>query len=136
MMIGLVFSGSGIFTIFQDWWPGYIFAVIGTVIIFSAIFLIGRGVDVKIDTSLRVLYMRRKWFGFVLYKREVTLFDPSQFSIKKTSSSSNAKNLVEYYKAQVKDDDRQVLIVEGIKGKDVAQVVLESIIEKAFPNRF
>jgi len=98
--------------------------------------LLGRGIEVKVDTSRRVLHMRRNWFGIVLYQREVMLFDPSQFTIKKTSSTSTNKNLTEYFKVQVKDKEKQVLVAEGIKGKDVAQALMNGIIEQAFPMRF
>ena len=90
----------------------------------------------KVDTNARILYTRRKWFGFVLYKREVMLFNPEQFSIKKTSSSSSNTKVTEWYKVEVKNKDKQVLIAEGIEGKDVAQALMNNIIEQAFPKRF
>jgi len=136
ILIGLLFGGIGMFTIGQDWWPGYIFAAVSGVIICASIFLLGRGIEVKVDTSRRVLHMRRNWFGIVLYQREVMLFDPSQFTIKKTSSTSTNKNLMEYFKVQVKDKEKQVLVAEGIKGKDVAEALMNGIIEQAFPMRF
>ena len=136
ILFGAIFAGVGVFTIKQDWWPGYIFVAVGALIIYASIFLLGRGIEVKVDTALRILYTRRSWFEFVLYKREVMLFDPSQFSVEETSSSSNNKDLIEYYKVQVKDNDKQVLVAEGIKGKGVAEAVMNGIIEKAFPERF
>ena len=80
--------------------------------------------------------MRRKWFGIVLYKRKIMLFEPSQFSIKKTSSSSDRKTLNEYYKVEVKDKDKKILLAEGIKGKDLSEAIMNDIIEKAFPERY
>ena len=133
---GLVFGGAGVFTITQDWWPGYIFAVVGAIFIYSGIFLLGRDIDIKVDIGLRTLYMRRKWFGIVLYKRKIMLFEPSQFSIKKTSSSSDRKTLNEYYKVEVKDKDKKILLAEGIKGKDLSEAIMNDIIEKAFPERY
>lgn len=136
LVSGLVFSGTGIFTLQQNWWPGYIFIFVGAIIIYVSFFVFGRGIEVKVDTSARVLYTRRKWFGFVLYKRKVMLFNPEQFSIKKTSSSSTNTQLTEWYKVEVKNKDKQVLIAEGVKGKDVAQALMNNIIEKAFPRRY
>ena len=98
--------------------------------------MLGGGIDVKVDTGLRILHMRRNWFSFTLYQREVMLFNPDQFTIKKTSSSSNNKKLNEYYKVQVKNKEKQVLVAQGIKDKDVAQAVMDGIIEKTFPQRY
>ena len=64
------------------------------------------------------------------------LFEPSQFSIKKTSSSSDRKTLNEYYKVEVKDKDKKILLAEGIKGKDLSEAIMNDIIEKAFPERY
>ena len=136
ILFGSIFAGAGVFTVSQDWWPGYIFMLVGAIAIYASIFLLGRGVDVKVDTALRILHMRRRWFGFVLYKREVMLFDPSQFSIKETSSTSSHKELTKYYKVEVENKGTKVLVAEGIKGKKVAQAVMDGIIEKAFPERF
>ena len=98
--------------------------------------MLGRSVDVKIDTAARILYTRRKWFGITLYKREVMLFDPSQFSIKQTSSTTSEKELTQWYKVEVNNKDKKVLIAEGIKGKEVAEALKDNIIEEAFPQRF
>ena len=137
VLFGLIFSGAGIFTITQDWWPGYIFVVIGTIIICASIFVLGRDIDIKIDIAARILYTRRRWFNITLYKREVMLFDPTQFSMKKTSSTTtNNSELTEWYKVQVKNQDKQVLIAEGVKGKEVAQALMDNIIKKTFPQRF
>ena len=64
------------------------------------------------------------------------LFEPSQFSMKKTSSTTSSKQLTQWYKIEVKNKDQQVLVAEGIKGKDVAQALLDNIIKKAFPQRY
>jgi len=136
IIFGLIFTGSGLFTISQNWWPGYIFVFIGGLIIYISIFMLGRSVDVKIDTAARILYTRRKWFGITLYKREVMLFNPSQFSIKQTSSTTSEKELTQWYKVEVNNKDKKVLIAEGIKGKEVAEALKDRIIEEAFPQRF
>ena len=135
ILFGAIFLGIGVFTVSQDWWPGYIFIAIGLLIVLGSVFFLGRDVEIKIDTQARLLYMRRKWFGVVLYKREVMLFEPSQFSIKKTSSSQNGSNLTEYYAVKIDNQGSNVLVVEGIKGKEVATEVMRKIIKKAFPSR-
>ena len=136
LIFGLIFAGAGVFTITEDWWPGYFFVLIGSLVIVGSIFLLGRSIDVKIDTAARILYTRRRWFGIMLYKRELMLFEPSQFSMKKTSSTTSSKQLTQWYKIEVKNKDQQVLVAEGIKGKDVAQALLDNIIKKAFPQRY
>lgn len=135
-LFGSIFSAAGIFTIMQDWWPGYIFLLIGILCIVGSLFVLGRDIDVRVDTAARMLYTRRKWFGIVLYKREVMLFDPSQFSVKKTSTTTSNKQISEWYKVVVKNNDKYVLIAEAIKGKDVAQALKDNLINKAFAQRF
>lgn len=136
LVFGLIFVGSGVFTTMQNWWPGYIFMFVGALVIYGSLFVLGRSVDVRVDTAARILYTRRKWFGIVLYKREVMLFDPSQFSLKQTSSTTTNKDLTRWFKVEVKNDEKQVLIAEAIKGKEVAQALMDKIIEKTFPQRY
>ena len=136
ILFGLIFAGAGALTIKQTWWFGFIFLAIGALLTYLAVFILGRAVEIKVDTSARILHMRRSWFGFVLYQRDVMLFDPSQFSIKETSSAQGQKRLTQYFKVQVKDKEKQVLVAEGIKGRDVAEALMNGIIEKAFPMRY
>ena len=132
VFFGLIFIGSGIFTTIQNWWPGYIFIFVGALAIYGSMFVLGRRIDIKVDATSRLLYTRRRWFGIVLYKRKVSLIEPSQFSIKRTSSTTSNKELTEWYKIEVKSNEKKVLIAESIKGKEVTQALLDSIIEKAF----
>ena len=135
-IFGGIFGAVGVFSFIQGWWPGLIFIAIGVLVIFSSVFLIGRELDVRIDTQTRILMMRRKWFGIGLYNREVMLLEPTQFSIKKTSSSSSGSKVTEYYAVNIDNNGKKVLLVEAIKGKEVAEAVKNDIIERTFLTRY
>ena len=135
-LFGLIFGGAGLFTISEGWWPGYLFVVIGFLAVLGALFVLGREIDVKIDTQIRILHMRRKWFGIVLYKREVMLLEPSQLTIKKSSTTTSGSKRTEYYVVNIDNNGKKVVLAEAIEGKDVAQAVKEEIIERAFSSRF
>ena len=92
----------------------------------------GKSLDIKIDTDNKLLYMRRKWFGLVLYKREVTLDRASQFSLKMLSTSSVRDEYTQYYAIEVWAAGKSTIIAEGIKGKELAQAVMDDLIKKVF----
>ena len=118
------------------WWETYLFVSAGAVITFISLFFLGRGVEVRVDIEERILYMKRKWFFITLYKREVILFEPSQFSIEKTILFSSGKTLAYWYKLEVNNKDKKVLVAEAINGEETAQAFMNNIIEKVFPQRF
>ena len=76
--------------------------------------------------------MSQKMFGFVSDKREVDIIDPSQFTIKKSSTIEEKKKLIDCYNIEIRDKGGKVIIVEGIRGKDAADAVLNEIIENVF----
>ncbi|MEM7359092.1 MAG: DUF3592 domain-containing protein [Pseudomonadota bacterium] len=135
VLFGAIFGGVGVFTIGEGWWPGYIFALIGVITIASCLFVLGRRIEVNIDTQMRMLSMRRSLFGIPLYSREVALFNPDQFSIKLSSSSTSGRKRTEYYSVLIDNSGKKVKIAEGVTGRDTAEVLVEKIVEEAFPNR-
>ena len=136
LVIGLITLSTGLFAPENVWWETYLFVLVGALVIYISLFFLGRGIDVKVDTEARVLYIKRKWFFFTLYKREIILFEPSQFSIEKTMLLANGKTPTQWYKVEVNNKDKKVLVAEAINGEETAQAFMNSIIENAFPQRF
>ena len=135
-LFGLICLGSGVFTaIYENWWPGYFFILVGLIMVITCLYNFGKRIDVSIDTQLRMLNMKRRWFIFTLYKREVALFDPTQLTSKKTSSMTYGKKLTEYFSIVINNNGQKVKIVEGIKGRKVADLLLEILTKDFFPQR-
>lgn len=132
--IGLVFGVIGYY-LRTEWWPAYLFLLIGIAVSVSCLFKAGRKIDVKIDTQIRMLYIRRSWFALQLYYREIALFDPKQFSIKKTSSTTSGSKQTEYFALYIDNNGKKTKVAEGVEGRRVADALLEKIIQQAFPNR-
>ena len=80
--------------------------------------------------------MKRKWFFITLYKREVKLYAPSQFSTQKTISTASGKKLIAWHKIEVNNQGKKVLVAEAIGGEKVAQAFMNGIINKVLPHRF
>ena len=133
---GLITFGAGLFAPVDVWWETYLFVSAGVFIIFIGLFFLGRGVEVKVDVEARILYMKRKWFFITLQKHEVMLYTPSQFSIEKTMLFSSGKTLAYWYKVEVKNKGKKVLVAEAINGEETAQAFMTRIINKVFPQRF
>jgi len=133
IMIGLSFIAVGLLVISKGFpWFGSFAVVIGTLVFGVYLYGLGRSRNVKIDIESKALYMSQKMFGFVSDKREVDIIDPSQFTIKKSSTIEEKKKLIDCYNIEIRDKGGKVIIVEGIRGKDAADAVLNEIIEKVF----
>ena len=65
----------------------------------------------------------------------MALFEPSQLSTKKTHSVTYGKKLTKYYSILINNDGKKVTIAEDIKGKNVADLLLERITKQIFPSR-
>ena len=132
LFIGSVIGAVGAIVISQGKWFGYIIFAFAALVLSGSVFAMGKSLDIKIDTDNKLLYMRRKWFGLVLYKREVTLDRASQFSLKMLSTSSVRDEYTQYYAIEVWAAGKSTIIAEGIKGKELAQAVMDDLIKKVF----
>lgn len=135
ILFGAIFGGVGVFTIGEGWWPGYIFALIGALVIGSCLFVMGRKIDVNIDTQMRMLSMRRSLFGVPIYSREVALFNPEQLSIKLSSSTTSGRKKTEYFNVLIDNSGKKIKIAEGVAGRATAEALLDKIVAEAFPGR-
>ena len=109
--------------------------MIGALVISSSIFVMGRKIEVNVDTQMRMLNMRRSLFGIPIYSREVALFNPEQFSIKLSSSATSGRKKTEYFNVLIDNSGKKVKIAEGVSGRQTAEVLVEKIVEEAFPHR-
>jgi len=134
IIFGLIFFCIG-FALKNEWWPGYVFLVIGALILYWGVFSFGSKIEVKIDLALRMLHVRRSWFAFKLSQTKVALFDPKQFSIKKTSTQTQGNNHTEFFSIYVESKGKKLKLAEAISGREAADALLEKIIKEAFPNR-
>jgi len=136
LFFGSITFAAGTFESTNAWWQSFLFVLLGAILIGISLFMLGRGIDVKVDTDSRILYVKRKWFFIILYKREIRLYAPSQFSTQKTISTASGKKLISWYKIEVNNQGEKVLIAEAIGGEDVAQAFMNGIINKVLPHRF
>lgn len=132
MLFGAIFGGVGVFTILDNWWPGYIFLLVGGAIFFMSIFILGKAIEVKIDKGSYVLYTRSSWFGFVYAHGQADVLDPQQFKEKLTSSSSTHNKLTEYYAVYIESNGKKVRVADGIEGKKEALALIEAIVNRCF----
>ncbi len=134
-LFGLIFTATGTYTVLDNWWPGYIFLLIGCVIALSSLYSLGKSVEVKIDKQSRVLYTRESWMGMVYAHKQSDVLDPAQFEIKKTSSMQSGSKITEYYALSLATGSKPIRISDGIEGKKEAQALADEIIERVFQDQ-
>lgn len=132
VLVGGIFAAVGIFTITQNWWPGYIFLLIGGLIVLTSVHALGKSVNVKINKASRELHTRVRWFGLVYAKHKGDVLKSDQFDIKETSSTTSGNKSTEYFALNFKSDDKKIRIADGIEGKDAAIALKKSIVDRCF----
>ena len=133
IIFGAVFAGVGVFTIMDNWWPGYLFLVIGALIAFGSIFMLGKSVRVKIDKVDRLLETRESWCGMQYATQSAELFDAAQFKIKLTSSNQSGDRITEFYALNFESGDNTIRIADCIQHKKAALALKDSITDLCFP---
>jgi len=73
IVFGCIFSCVGLFTVTQDWWPGYLFILIGTLAIIASIYQLGKSIEVKIEKRTAILYARESWMGMVYSRTQAQI---------------------------------------------------------------
>ncbi len=127
LAFGLVFLAAGVFTVSQNWWPGYVFILFGVGMSLGAIYSIGSGINSKIDKAARLIHTQYSFFGWIFSKKECAIFNAEQFSIKRTMSSQSDKKRTEYFDVLINYNGKKVKIAKSIKGKRAAQFLLDEI---------
>jgi len=132
MLFGAIFTAVGIFTVTQNWWPGYIFILVGSAFALGSLYALGKSIEVKIDKETRILYTRESWFGIKYKQNEAEVFDPLQFKPKMTSSSNTRDKVTEYYAINFESTDKNIRIADGLAGKPQALALINAITERLF----
>ncbi|GAA6136931.1 hypothetical protein NBRC116583_06780 [Arenicella sp. 4NH20-0111] len=135
IVFGCIFVGMGVFTVGQDWWPGYLFIGIGALIALASLFSLGSAIDAHFDTQARKVRVRRSWLGVVFSSKEISLNDPSQFTVKRTSSTQSGSKSTEYYALYVRKNhssDSKHKVAESIEGKEAVEALKAMLVEKLF----
>jgi len=132
LLFGVIFCGVGVFTIMDNWWPGYVFVLIGGLIAFASLFIMGKSIEVRIDKHSRVLRTQERWLGIPYAKREGKLLSSAQFELRNTSSTTGAKRVTKYYALNFVTNGKAIRIADTIKGEIEAEALKASIIDRCF----
>lgn len=129
MLMGAFFAGIGIYTIFQDWWPGYLFALIGGGIFLAALYILGKSTETTVDKQSQMLTARANWFGINLPTQENQIQSAKQFKVKHSYSSTNSNGTEEYYHLNFKNSKKKIRIASRIKGEKTALALKKAFTE-------
>lgn len=135
VLFGAIFAGMGVFTVGQDWWPGYIFIGVGALIGLASLFSLGSGVRARFDTRARTVLIKRSWFGIVFSSSESSIVDSSQFFTKRTSSTQSGSKSTEYYSLYIRNnlsDGKKHKVAESIEGEEAVEALKAELISKLF----
>ncbi len=132
VLFGGIFAGAGWFTVNQDWWPGYVFLLIGGGIMLASVFSMGSSVKANFDKMSRSFSVTRRWFGLPFSTKKGDLTDATQFSIKQTMSTDDGRDRVEYFDLYTLSGGRKFKVAERIKGRRAANALKEKLIERLF----
>ena len=132
ILFGAIFAGVGYFTIKQDWWPGYIFLTVGSVVLLTSLFSWGSSIKAKFDRDGRTVNIERRWFGLLFSSKSLAIFNPEQFSTKVTSSSESGSKRTDFLALYIESGGDKHKLAEGIKGKKVAKALLEKTLDALF----
>lgn len=132
LLFGAAFAWMGYFTINQDWWPGYIFLVVGAAVIFGSALSWGSSIKSEFDKEGRMSKIEKRWFGILYSTNTVPIFNSEQFSVKVTSSSQSGSKSTDYLAMYIESEGNKYKVAEGIKGKKVAAALKEKVINSLF----
>ena len=132
IVFGGIFAGVGWFTISEGWWPGYIFLVIGALVLLACLYSIGNSVSAQFDKHARLIKIKNTWFGLPLGSHECAIFSPDQFSLKETMSSSDGKKTTRYFSLKFNYNSKTFTLAKSIKGKREAQALKQKLVSLLF----
>ncbi len=132
ILFGSIFMGSGIFTVSQNWWPGYLFVLIGSLISLTCLYKLGKSIVTTIEKDSLSVYTCTRLYGIAISKKSSTLIDEDQIDLKKTSSSQTARKRTEYYDLRIEHGDEAITLATAIKGRDAADRLRDILTERCF----
>lgn len=128
----LVFAGVGVFTVTQNWWPGYLFCFFGALIALASLYSLGKAIVVKIDKHTQELSSRESWMGLTYSRKEAQILEPEQFKAKKTSTMQQGSKVTEFYAINLKSGSDKIRIADGIKSKAAARALRDELVARCF----
>lgn len=91
-----LFWGVGL-ALRREWWPAYIFLIIGASVIFYGLFTLGRKIVVVINPRDQALFMGRSWFRIPIYTKELRYTKDTDLSVSETLSSTSGNKQIQYF---------------------------------------
>ena len=132
MVTGGLFAAIGVLSVQADWSPGYLFLLAGVAMSLSSLYVLGKAVETKIDTTSWELYSTTSWMSRVLSEKQGKVLDAEQFTIKKVSGNQTGKTHKEYYVLNFESRDGTIRLADRIKGRKAAEALEESITKLVF----
>lgn len=136
VLFGAIFGSVGCFLFYEAfrgelmlWLMAPIFFGVGAGCLGFGIFLMGRKLECKIIDDQ--VYIRRSFFGRVIYTRQGKLTSPDQLVLKNTMSSTTNGKSTDYMAIYAKVDingpngmeKKEIKLVEGIEGKRAGEAM-------------
>ncbi len=132
LLFSVIFVVVGYISTNDGWWPGYIFLLIGFFALVASVFSMGSSVKVKIDKTARLMHTSHRWFGMQYAHHDIALYDTKQFSLKRTSTTTQGTEQIGYYKLFANKDGDKVTLARGIKGKNAAKALQQKLLDVLF----
>ena len=133
-LFGVIFTAVGVFmvTVARDdggmvWLFPLVFTPIGLLLAGSGLLWLGKGLHTDIRPG--TVRMVRRFMGVNLYQRQAQLRSPEQLSIRLSLTSTSNNIATEYFRIELQDSDKTLVLAEGIAGRDAAEQVRQQIIQ-------
>ena len=132
IIFGGIFAGVGWFTVGEGWWPGYVFLLIGVLVLLACLYSIGSSISTRLDKHARLIRINNYWFGIPLGHQECAIFSSDQFSLKQTMSTSDGKRTTRYFSLKFEYNGRRFTLAKSIRGKREALALKQKVTSLLF----
>ena len=138
-VFGLVFMAFGWFIAGearQDggmlWLFPLVFIPVGLLLAGFGLAWLGKGLGTEIRPgSVRIV---RRFMGISLYQRQARLQSPEQLNIRLSLTSTSHNNVTEYFRIELQDGAKTLVLAEGIAGRDAAEQIRQAMITAGWPD--
>ncbi|EKF74224.1 hypothetical protein A11A3_09500 [Alcanivorax hongdengensis A-11-3] len=133
LLFGGLFTAVGGFLLYQAasegamlYFMAVVFGGIGLLILFSALYMLGR----SLETHVRGSQVRtvRRWLGIPLFQRQGQLLRADQLQLHSSLSTTQGTRKTEYMALSANLDGRKVRLAEGIAGRDAGEALQQSVL--------
>ncbi|MDX1804898.1 MAG: DUF3592 domain-containing protein [Alcanivorax sp.] len=133
LLFGCLFSGAGGFLLHQAAKEGFmlylmaaVFGGIGLLVVFSALYMLGRSLETHIRGSeVRAV---RRWLGVPLFQRQGRLLRADQIRLDSGMSTTQGTRKTEYMTLNAMLDGKKVRLAEGIAGRAAGEALQQSVL--------